>query len=115
MGDTAFYDLLGVPKDASTGQIKKAYYKLAREWHPDKNPDDPKAEDKFKELTQAYEILSDPEQRERYDKYVLRRRPSCITHLFNSSHILTYSLRYGKDAVLGGRGDGVNNRAMFKV
>jgi len=80
--DTAFYDLLGVEKDATTAQIKKAYYKLAREWHPDKNPDDPKAEDKFKELTQAYEVLSDTEKRERYDKYVTENRNPLLLSLF---------------------------------
>jgi molecular chaperone DnaJ len=63
------YDVLGVKKDADTSEIKKAYRKLALENHPDKNPDNPKAEDKFKEISAAYEVLSDSKKRSEYDKY----------------------------------------------
>lgn len=62
-----FYKTLGVERDADASQIKKAYRKLARKWHPDQNSDDPKAEEKFKEISEAYSVLSDKEQRERYD------------------------------------------------
>lgn len=62
-----FYKTLGVSKDADATEIKKAYRKLARKWHPDQNPGDPKAEEKFKEISEAYSVLSDKEQRERYD------------------------------------------------
>lgn len=62
-----FYKVLGVKKDADSKEIKKAYRKLARKWHPDQNPGDSKAEEKFKEIGEAYSVLSDPEQRERYD------------------------------------------------
>ena len=62
-----YYDVLGVKKDASHDEIKKAYRKLARKYHPDANPDDPKAEDKFKEVSSAYETLSDAEKRKMYD------------------------------------------------
>ena len=58
-----FYKALGVAKDASGADIKKAYRKLARELHPDKNPGDAKAEDRFKEVSEAYEVLSDETRR----------------------------------------------------
>ena len=64
-----FYDLLGVDRGASSDAIKRAYRQRARELHPDANPDDPAAEDKFKEVSRAYEVLSDPEARQRYDRF----------------------------------------------
>lgn len=64
-----FYELLGVDRTASGEQIKRAYRKRARELHPDANPDDPRAEEQFKELSRAYEVLSDPDQRSRYDRF----------------------------------------------
>ena len=63
-----FYDILGVARDASTEEIKKAFRKMARESHPDANPDDPTAEARFREIAEAYEVLSDPERRHRYDR-----------------------------------------------
>nr|CAG4638522.1 EOG090X07WF [Cyclestheria hislopi] len=63
-----FYNILGVSRTASTNQIKKAYRKLAKELHPDKNKDDPNADEKFQDLGAAYETLSDPDKRELYDR-----------------------------------------------
>src|SRR5690625_6922065 len=62
-----FYAALGVPKDASEADIKKAYRKLARKYHPDQNAGDPEAETKFKEVGEAYSVLSDSEKRQQYD------------------------------------------------
>jgi len=64
-----FYELLGVSKNSSDSEIKKAYRKLAMKYHPDKNPDDEEAEKKFKEISQAYAVLSDSEKKSNYDKY----------------------------------------------
>ena len=66
---TDYYKLLGVPREASTEQIKKAYRKLARKYHPDLNPNDKEANKRFQEINEAHEVLSDPESRRKYDKY----------------------------------------------
>ncbi len=62
-----YYKILGVSKDAGQDEVKKAYRKLASKYHPDKNPDDKKAEDRFKEIGEAYEVLGNPEKRKKYD------------------------------------------------
>src|SRR5689334_21586850 len=69
MPDRDYYEVLGVARDATADAIKKAYRSLARKHHPDVNPGDKKAEAKFKEAQQAYDILSDPEKRSLYDRF----------------------------------------------
>jgi molecular chaperone DnaJ len=69
MSKRDYYDILGVSKSSSADEIKKAYRKLAIKYHPDKNPNDKSAEDKFKEAAEAYEVLSNPEKKQRYDHY----------------------------------------------
>ena len=64
-----YYEVLGVDKSASADDIKKAYRKLAMKYHPDRNPGDKSAEEKFKEVGEAYEVLSDADKRSRYDSY----------------------------------------------
>lgn len=64
-----YYDILGVNKNASQEKIQKAFRKKARDHHPDVNPDDPQAEERFKEINEAYQVLSDPEKREKYDRF----------------------------------------------
>ena len=64
-----YYKILGVDKSASQDDIKKAFRKLARKYHPDLNPNDPSAKDKFQEINEANEVLSDPEKRKKYDEY----------------------------------------------
>ena len=64
-----YYEVLGVPKTADDATIKKAYRTLAKKYHPDANPGDAEAEKKFKEASEAYSILSDPEKRKQYDQF----------------------------------------------
>jgi molecular chaperone DnaJ len=64
-----YYEVLGVDRNADEATIKKAYRKLAMQYHPDKNPDNKEAEEKFKEASEAYEVLSDKEKRQIYDQY----------------------------------------------
>ena len=64
-----YYEVLGLQKGASDDEIKKSYRKLAKEYHPDLHPGDKECEDKFKEIGEAYEVLSDPDKKAKYDQY----------------------------------------------
>ena len=64
-----YYEILGVSKNASADEIKKAYRKVAMQFHPDRNPGDKAAEEKFKEAAEAYEVLSDADKKAQYDRY----------------------------------------------
>src|SRR5436189_438709 len=69
MSKRDYYEILGVGKSSSTDEIKKAYRKVAMQYHPDRNPGDKAAEEKFKEAAEAYEVLSDTEKKAQYDRY----------------------------------------------
>ena len=69
MSKRDYYEVLGVGKSATDKELKKAYRKLAIRYHPDKNPNDKGTESKFKEAAEAYEVLSNPDKRARYDQY----------------------------------------------
>ena len=69
MAKRDYYEVLGVEKNASADEIKKAYRKKAIQFHPDKNPGDKQAEENFKEAAEAYDVLSDPQKRQRYDQF----------------------------------------------
>src|SRR5947209_5250708 len=69
MAKRDYYDVLGVNRDASEEDLKKAYRRLAMKWHPDRNPDNPRAEEHFKEAKEAYEVLCEPHKRSAYDQF----------------------------------------------
>ena len=69
MSKRDYYDVLGVSKSSSQDEIKKAYRKVALKYHPDRNPDDKDAEDKFKEAAEAYDVLGNEEKRRKYDQF----------------------------------------------
>ncbi|MEG2178499.1 MAG: DnaJ domain-containing protein, partial [Bacteroidales bacterium] len=69
MSKRDYYEVLGVDKNASADEIKKAYRKLALKYHPDRNPDDKNAEELFKEAAEAYDVLSTPDKKSRYDQF----------------------------------------------
>ena len=64
-----YYDILGVGKSSTESEIKQAYRELARKYHPDVNPGDKQAEEKFKKINEAYEVLSDPQKKRKYEQF----------------------------------------------
>ena len=81
MSKRDFYEILGVNRDAGDDEIKKAYRKLAMKYHPDRNPGNKEAEEKFKEATEAYEILSDAQARARVEFFHVLHQPACLGQL----------------------------------
>src|SRR2546421_10472683 len=69
MAKRDYYEVLAVNKDCTEDDLKKSYRRLAMKWHPDRNPDNPKAEEHFKEAKEAYEVLTDPQKRPAYDQF----------------------------------------------
>ncbi len=97
MGKNNYYDTLGVKKDATAEEIKKTYRKLAKELHPDANPDNKEAEERFKEVSEAYEILSDSEKRANYDQFGHNSRQSQN----RQSYRYNRQVKVGETIVLG--------------
>ena len=75
MAQVDYYKVLGIEKGSSADDIKKAFRKLAVKYHPDRNPDNKAAEDKFKEINEAYAVLSDPDKKQKYEVAMLNRLP----------------------------------------
>ena len=75
-----YYEVLGVPKNADEAALKKAYRTLAKKYHPDSNPGDAEAEKKFKEASEAYSVLSDPEKRRQYDQFGHAAFEGCLLY-----------------------------------
>lgn len=97
-----FYDVLSVDRSATTDEIKKAYRKAALKWHPDRNQDNPQAEDRFKQAAEAYEVLSDDNKRQRYDQFGHDGLRGVPTHDFNSFDDVFDAFA----DIFGGRGGG---------
>ena len=107
-----YYEILGVSRDAPAEDVKRAYRRLAMKHHPDRNPNDPEAEAKFKECAQAYEVLSDSNKRARYDQYGhagLRGTPG---HDFGSMHVEDIFSMFND--IFGGFGAGGGGRARSR-
>jgi len=114
MSKRDFYEILGVNRDAGDDEIKKAYRKLAMKHHPDRNPDNPGAEEKFKEAKEAYEILSDAQKRAAYDQYGHAGvDPQAGMGGFGGGGGAGFSDAFGGifDEIFGGRGGGGGGRA----
>jgi molecular chaperone DnaJ len=94
MSKRNYYDVLGVPKNATSDDIKKAYRKLAKEFHPDKNQGDKVAEEKFKEISEAYEFLSDSNKKSNYDRFGDNHQ---FSQMFNRNRP---SVRFGNDITI---------------
>ena len=102
MAKRDYYEVLGVSKTASEADIKRAYRRMAMKYHPDKNPDDKQAEEKFKECAEAYEVLSDAEKRKRYDQFGHEGLRGMGMHDFSRMNFDDIFSMFGLDDLLGG-------------
>ena len=88
-----YYKILGVQKSASASEIKKAYRKMAIKYHPDKNPGNKSAEEKFKQAAEAYDVLSNPEKKSKYFKTLMRFYAEFLIYLYYIPHFFRWGLR----------------------
>jgi molecular chaperone DnaJ len=102
MAKRDYYEVLGVSKTASEADIKRAYRRMAMKYHPDKNPDDKQAEEKFKECAEAYEVLSDAEKRKRYDQFGHEGLRGMGMHDFSRMNFDDIFSMFGLDDLFGG-------------
>jgi curved DNA-binding protein len=99
--DTDLYQVLGLTREATPDQIKKAFRKLAKEHHPDRNPGDPKAQQRFVEVSRAFEVLSDPDKRAAYDEF----GPASLESGFDAERARAFSARPGRGGIVDGAFD----------
>jgi molecular chaperone DnaJ len=102
MAKRDYYEVLGVGKDASADEIKRAYRRMAMKYHPDKNPDNKEAEAKFKECAEAYEVLSDPGKRQRYDQFGHEGLRGSGMHDFSRMNVEDIFSMFGFEDFFGG-------------
>ena len=103
-----YYEVLSVKRDASGEEIKRSYRRLAMKYHPDRNPGDAEAEISFKECAEAYEVLSDPERRTRYDQYGHEGLRGTAGHDFNRMNVEDIFSMFND--IFGGGGGGGRQR-----
>ena len=111
MSKRDYYDVLGVNNSANEAELKKAYYKLAKQFHPDQNPDNPEAEKKFKEASEAYAVLSDKEKKAAYDQFGHAGVDANMGGGFDSNFSFDdiFSNFFGDSSPFGGGGGRRNN------
>jgi DnaJ-class molecular chaperone len=124
-GTKNLYELLELSREASQDDIRKAHRKLARKYHPDANPEDPRAEERFKQIQQAYEVLSNPEKRRKYDKELhtssrakaggSRARAGERTRGAGTTHTVDLSDLLDKLNDLNGRAGGRKKEGSFRL